>query len=136
MQRQRLLGFALIAAGCICVAPHLSSQAPQSMPLDVSVPVQPVPVKAAGRWHLVYELHITNYRTAPIELTRLEILVARSTVTQLHAADLESRLARPGRAAADIPKRVMAGGTTAILFLDVAFASVPTSDLHHRPFVK
>ena len=55
---------------------------------------------------------------------------------RLNSPDWKSRLARPGRAAADIPKRVMAGGTTAILFLDVAFASVPTSDLHHRLFVK
>jgi hypothetical protein len=33
----------------------------------------PTPVKADGKWWLVYELHVTNFHTNNVELVRVEV---------------------------------------------------------------
>jgi hypothetical protein len=45
-----------------------------SVPVDLQVPVAPIPFKAGGKVHLLYELHVTSFRAKNLELTRLEIL--------------------------------------------------------------
>ena len=42
--------------------------------VDVQVPLPPTPVRVAGKAHLAYELHITNFRPFDIGLTRVEVL--------------------------------------------------------------
>ena len=56
--------------------PAASSAPPQAwpfgMPIVIDVPVPPTAVPGGGRSHLAYELHVTNFSGAPIELRRLE----------------------------------------------------------------
>jgi hypothetical protein len=33
---------------------------PVTPPLDITVPIAPQAFQAAGKWHLVYELHVAN----------------------------------------------------------------------------
>jgi len=49
---------------------------PLTFPLDIQIPVAPTAFKADGKWHLVYELHISNLWKWDCELTRLDILDA------------------------------------------------------------
>jgi len=42
-------------------------------PVDVIAGPSPQPVSADARPHLLYELHLTNFASLPIELTRIEV---------------------------------------------------------------
>lgn len=42
-------------------------------PVEVSIPKPPTPVDADGRRLLVYELHVTNLGSAPLEFRRIEV---------------------------------------------------------------
>ena len=50
-----------------------ASAAPQSIPVVLSVPAAPVPVRAAERVALVYELHIANVGTRSLRIDRVEV---------------------------------------------------------------
>jgi hypothetical protein len=39
------------------------SQSVSDVPIEIDVPVHPMPIKANGKVHLLYELHLTNLRT-------------------------------------------------------------------------
>src|SRR5688572_12028491 len=41
--------------------------------LDIHVPVLPTPVRIDGRLHLVYELHLTNFSSADLSLSRISL---------------------------------------------------------------
>jgi hypothetical protein len=45
------------------------------VPVQIEVPVAPTPVKAEGKLHLVYELHITNFRAPELTLLQVDVLV-------------------------------------------------------------
>src|SRR4029453_2327456 len=36
-------------------------RSPIDLPIEMDVPIAPTPVKADGKTHLVYELHLTNF---------------------------------------------------------------------------
>ncbi|HVS81003.1 MAG TPA: M23 family metallopeptidase, partial [Pyrinomonadaceae bacterium] len=120
---------------------HVSAQRISAVPVDVEVPMAPTPVRADGKIHLVYELHLTNLRARNLELTRLEVLKDEVNALPLASykdAELVSRLARPG-APSDLPdKRIIGGGMRAVVFLQITFntnAEVPVA-LRHRLFFK
>lgn len=50
------------------------SQKLSTVPVDLQIPVAPMPVKANGKMHLLYELHVTNFKAPNLEITRLEVL--------------------------------------------------------------
>jgi murein DD-endopeptidase MepM/ murein hydrolase activator NlpD len=119
----------------------VSAQKLSAVPVDLEIPVAPTPVKADGKIHLLYELHVTNFRARNLELTRVEVLkdgANNSPLASYEGAELSSRLARPG-APADLPdKRVIGGGMRAVIFLDISAdtqADVPRA-LLHRLFLK
>ena len=65
----------LVAIFVTLVAPFtLAQTADSSLPIEIAVPSAPIPVRGAGASHLFYELHLTNFRNAPLELTRVEVL--------------------------------------------------------------
>ena len=37
---------------------------PLTVPIDVAIPIAPTAFKADGKWHLAYELHVSNYSHA------------------------------------------------------------------------
>jgi len=110
-----------------------------AVPVDLQIPLAPTPVKADGKFHLFYELHITNFRSRSLELTRVEVVGDNeaSPLASYRNAELTSRLARPG--ATDIAdKRIIDGGMRAVMFLQITVereADLPRS-LHHRLFFK
>ncbi|MEK6337318.1 MAG: M23 family metallopeptidase [Acidobacteriota bacterium] len=132
----------LLAVGLLLIATAISpncvsAQGISAVPVDVEIPAAPTPVRANGKIHLLYELHLTNLRARSLELTRLEVLkyeVNALPVASYKDAELISRLARPG-AASDLPdKRVIGGGMRAVVFLQITFntnADVPVA-LRHR----
>jgi biotin carboxyl carrier protein len=115
----------------------------QILPVPVSqeVPNAPVPVKAGGKMHLVYELHITSFRARSLTLNRIEVINGDSKaqlIDVFQGVKLNSRLSRPGASAGSTNNRIIGGGLRAIMFLQLTFntpAEVPQT-LRHRLFFK
>src|ERR1035437_6276347 len=53
--------------------PKASTVLPFGLPLDLAVPVAPMPVPGGGKTHLAYELHITNLGPWEMLLKRVEV---------------------------------------------------------------
>ena len=130
--------------GCLFfVSPpiHVAAQKISAVPVDVEIPVAPTPVRANGKLHLLYELHLTNFRARSVELTRVEVFNDQANALPLVSykdADLISRISRPG-APADLPdKRVLGGGMRAVVFMLIEFDKNPDvpAFLRHRLFFK
>lgn len=111
-----------------------------AVPVELEVPMAPTPVKADGKVHLIYELHITNFRARNLEVIRVEVLGDANALPLASYKDeeLTSRIASPG-APPDLPdKRIIGGGTRAVVFLQITLdneANVPRA-LRHRLFFK
>jgi murein DD-endopeptidase len=120
---------------------HPPGQRLSAIPIDIEIPVAPIPVKANGKMHLLYELHLTNFKAPNLEITRVEVLNDPSNGLVLASytdAELTGRLGRPG-APSNLPdKRVIAGGMRAVIFLEIVFdrpGDVPSA-LSHRLWFK
>jgi murein DD-endopeptidase len=104
--------------------------------IDLHVPVPPTAVTIAGKRHLAYELHLTNFRPFDIALHRVEVLEGdrKSPLADLRDAALVDRLGRPGILPASADKRLVAGGMRAVVYLWLPLDdSVPTpAGLVHR----
>lgn len=131
----------LVIGLVLCSGQASAQKLSAGIPVDLAIPAAPTPVKADGKLHLFYELHITNLRARSLELSRIIVAkdgAERSFLASYEAQALTERLARPG-APADIPdKRVIGGGMRAVAFLDIAFdrpADVPRV-VTHRLFFK
>lgn len=126
----------LFALACLVVAriPLDAQEAhPAGIPVDLTVPFLPPALNAEGVRHLVYELHVANFGSADLTLTRIEVLDDRtSAVLASYGGDaLEGILSRPG--SPGLPnRRVIAGGLRAVAFLDVRDPSASTLPAHIR----
>jgi murein DD-endopeptidase len=72
---------------------------PQTLPLDIVVPMAPTAFKADGKWHVVYELHVSNLGKWACELTRVDILdanVGQKPLASFSGAELDGMVAHPG----------------------------------------
>ena len=112
------------------------ARGPIALPVDMQVPLAPTPFKAEGKTHLVYELHLTNFGSAELNLTRVELLAASGAapLAQYEGAELTSRLSRPGLPPTNMEKQRLGGGMRAIVFIWLTLdtpAAVP-SMLRHR----
>ncbi len=120
---------------------YIFAQKPLSAPVDLEIPMAPTPVKADGKMHLFYELHITNFRPKNLELTRVEVLKDETNAAPLASykdTELVNRLGRPGAPPELSDTRIIGGGMRAIVFLQITVnteAEIPRS-LHHRLFFK
>lgn len=121
-------------------SPRAYGQRLSAVPIDVEIRVAPIPVKANGAMHLLYELHLTNFSARNVELVRIEVFDDSSKPRMLanyKDTDLTSMLARPG-AGQISDKRVIAGGMRAVVFIELVFdrsAPIPSA-LQHRLFFK
>jgi len=115
----------------------LAQTADSSLPIEIAVPSAPIPVRGAGASHLFYELHLTNFRNAPLELTRVEVLPGNDdsrVLASYSGEEITSRLLRPGTPPNLPDKQVIAGGMRAILMLQLSIEGnrpVP-AQLRHR----
>ena len=101
-------------------APALAqSRAPIDLPVEMDVPIAPTPFKADGKTHLVYELHLTNFNSTELTLTRVEVLAASiaTPLAQYEGTELIARLARPGLAQPNQDKLRVGGGMRAIVYI-------------------
>lgn len=131
-----LLLLTLILASSAPTTGWAQSRAPLVQSVDMQVPGAPTPVTIGGKKHLAYELHVTNFRTLDVALTRIEVLDADrgTTLGDFRDATLAARLGRPGIRGDLADKRVIAPGMRAVvnfwLALDAGVA-VPAK-LQHR----
>ncbi|HAF21427.1 MAG TPA: hypothetical protein DCK93_00710 [Blastocatellia bacterium] len=136
-----LLTCSLVLLSNVINQNHVSAQKISAVPVDVEIPLAPTPVRANGKMHLLYELHVTNFRAKSLELTRVEVLKDGANTSLLASykdAELTSRLARPGATSDLTEKRLIGGGMRAVVFLELIFdteADVPRG-LRHRLFFK
>jgi len=112
------------------------ARGPIDLPVEMRVPLAPTPFKAEGKTHLVYELHLTNFSSAELSLTRVEVLATggAAPLAQYEGTELTSRLARPGLPSANTEKQRLGGGMRAIVYIWLALDSQPAvpSMLRHR----
>jgi hypothetical protein len=96
-----------------------------------------MPVKAGGKQHLVYELHVTNFRAPALTLLRVDVLAGQDTALPLASyadKELSGRLINPG-VPPDIPdRRVIGGGLRAVIFIWLTIEKSPPIPtlLRHR----
>jgi murein DD-endopeptidase len=80
---------------------------PLTFPLDIAIPVAPTAFKADGKWHLVYELHVSNFGKWDCELTRIELLDAnggQKSLASFSGGELDGMVVHPGGDAAQKSK--------------------------------
>src|ERR1035437_1924552 len=137
MYRNQLTSFLLsLSLGVVLLSSSfVAAQRNDDVPADVSCPFSPIPARAGGNFHLFYELHITNLRGPALMLRRVEVYGDRgdASVASYTNAEIASRRWRPG-IVGDADKRLIAGGMTAVMFLEVIVANereVPRM-LRHR----
>lgn len=71
-----------------------------AVPLEVSVLHAPTPVAGAGRSHLAYELHLTNFGTEALRIVELDVLQQEAVLVRYAGEELRSVLQRVGTRAA------------------------------------
>jgi len=92
------------------------------------VPFEPTAFPSESRIHLFYELHLTSSATAPLYVSRLEVLNANAAsgqpVATFQAEQLETMFQLIGDNTAAVPKRNLSipNGRTAVVFIEIAFS--------------
>jgi Peptidase family M23 len=125
IQAWRLTRIALLVILLTLAAPATSktgSRARLFHTVDIQIPSSPIPVTIAGKPHLAYELHITNFRPSDVTLTRVEVLDADrgSHLGNFSGAELNSRLGSPGGVANVANRRAIGAGMRTILYIWLA----------------
>lgn len=104
------------------------------IPVDLDIPIAPMPFMGGGKMLLAYELHITNFSRQEITLKRVEIVGDDATpLGTFEGEALNAILLRPG-APAVTEKQKLGPGLRAIAYLWItleANAQVP-GRLRHR----
>jgi Peptidase family M23 len=139
------LSMVLFLSNPWCVSGQTAPQISLPLPVDVQIPMPPTPVKADGKWWLVYELHVTNFHTNNIELVRVEVMRdgAKRPMATYTDEELSRRLAAATSIRRKLPSdppdhRVIGRAMRAIMFMQITVereADVPAA-LHHRLFFK
>jgi murein DD-endopeptidase len=104
---------------------------PQTLPLDIVIPMAPTAFKADGKWHVVYELHVSNLGKSVCELTRLDILDAnggQKPLASFSGAELDGMVVHLGGDEAQ--KSKIGSAQFAVVYIWVTFdnpEAVPAS---------
>lgn len=124
-----LLLFALLMPPLAVAAPPRS---PQVQSVDVQIPLAPIPVTIAGKRHLAYELHVTNFRPFDVELLRLDVIHADKRLASFSGSQLAERLSRVGAWVEGTERqRIIAGGRTVLyLWLPLESGATPAHLKH------
>src|ERR1700687_2771227 len=114
--------------------------APFPLQLEMRIPFEPTAFPSDRNIYLMYELHLTNFGTAPLNLSRIEVLDADAAAAQPIATfeeeQLETMLQPVGYDTVSGPKGnlTIAGGRSAIVFMSISFGRtlhIPGRLLHH-----
>ena len=137
---QRLLRVSLAAALSL-PAPLVALHAQQigRAPLELAVINAPTPLRALGRAHLVYEVHVSNFGSRPLSLAQLDVLGDSSLIEGYAGARLMQRVAVLGQPSNMSAAAVSLGpGQRAIAYLWVSLAPASTvpRTLQHRVLLR
>jgi murein DD-endopeptidase MepM/ murein hydrolase activator NlpD len=132
----KIVGFASAASSLFLLLGYATSGSPQAAetmtPLLLAVQDAPIPFTGSdGRIHLVYELGMSNFSSAPIAVEKVEVMGDGATLETLDTAAVTERLQPAGQRES---AGTLAAGTLANLFLHLVLApgaKVP-SELSHR----
>jgi hypothetical protein len=120
--------------------PTTPGMAPQGAPVQLTIPAPLVPVTAAGRVTLVYELHVANNGTRPLSLERVEVRDAdrpdAAPIATYGRSALERDVKLIGPRGAPAPA-ALTPGVRAIVYLWISFdssAAVPHALTHRVVF--
>lgn len=132
----RLLRAGVVALSAATVGAALVAQdrPPVVESVDLAIPFAPAIVRTAGTPVIAYEIHITNFTPADVELTRLIVMTQDGRPVADYAGDeLGNRLGRAdSRRRPDRP-RVLPGGQRAIAYLWIELPDdMGLTDLRHR----
>jgi murein DD-endopeptidase len=109
---------------------------PLAQSVDIQVPSAPMPVAIAGKRHLAYELHVTNFRPHDVVLNRLEVIDAgrHLRIAEFDDSQLAARLGRVGARVEGAERQTVLAGGRAIVYLWLPLEDgVPTpGKLQHR----
>jgi hypothetical protein len=104
------------------------------------VPFEPTAFPSGAHFYVMYELHLTNFGTTPVSLSRIEVLDADGgaapPIETFEAGQLEAMLQPLGGKTISDPKDrlVIDDGQSAIAFMSIAFdraSPIPGRLLHH-----
>lgn len=113
--------------------------APSKLQLEFRVPFDPTVFPSGSHSYLVYEIHLTNFMSAPLSLSRIEVLDSdaegRPPIAVFEAEQLEAMLQPLGGRPLSDPKEklVIGGGQSAIAFMWVVLdrsSPIPARLLH------
>ncbi|HEY8461703.1 MAG TPA: M23 family metallopeptidase [Blastocatellia bacterium] len=125
----------LLALGAAGLA-WSQSRRPIIHSVDVQVPSAPIPVSIAGKRHLAYEIHVTNFRPSEITLIRVEIsdAVRGSRLGEFRDAELGRLLGRLGASSDTADRRVIGPGMRAVAYMWLALddAVATPARLRHK----
>jgi hypothetical protein len=120
--------------------PPVPRFAPFPLQLEMRVPFDPTAFASEGCNYLMYELHLTNFGTAPLNLSRIEVLdadaAAAKPIATFEQERLETMLQPVGGSTVAGPKGTLtiANGRTAIVFMSIALvrgSHIPNRLLRH-----
>src|SRR5277367_2996306 len=96
---------------------------PLLLGFNAVIPIAPTAFKADGKWHLVYELHISNMDKWEDAFTRIEVVsadAAQKALATFSGADLDGMFSHPGVPSAEKVSK-LAPGEFGAVFLWVTF---------------
>lgn len=130
-----------LCGGVLGVISALALAAPtpgkhSGLPVDLEIPVPPTAVAVAGKRHLYYELHISNFSSTSFDISQLSVVDDKTADTLLTLRDsgLSQRTERIGVKDAATSAVTLGAGARLVVFLDVplpAEAALPQT-LHHQ----
>jgi len=132
-------GVRLYLAAAICCSVPVRAPVPPA-PVSLAVPASPVPVRAAGRLTLVYELHVADRGVRPLRLERLEVRDAdhpnAGPVATYGRSELERNIKLIAPRGAP-PPRALTSGVRAVIYIWIPFdsaAPMPRALTHRVTF--
>jgi hypothetical protein len=126
---------ALLVAGVAILALRTSPPRAEQSTVELRVTIPPARVAIDGSDYGVYELHIRNTSSHPVQVTRLDVLPgAEGRPLQSFAGDdLTRRLARFGASGSTPSADVMPAGARGVIYIELRLpADESVVDLRHR----
>jgi murein DD-endopeptidase len=112
---------------------------PLTVPLDVMIPIAPTAFKADGKWHLAYELHVSNYGHADCQLTQVDVMSeggGQKSLASFSGVELDEMVVHPGGDAAQKSKIGPGGFAVVYMWADFDNLSAVPASIRQRITVK
>jgi murein DD-endopeptidase len=112
---------------------------PLTVPLDIVIPIAPTAFKADGKWHLVYELHVSNYAHADCQLTQVDVVAengGQKSLASFSGVELDGMVVHPGGEAAQKSKIGPGGFAVVYMWADFDDLSAVPASIRQRITVK